>query len=255
MSKIHFGYVHHNPGNIRWNPRDKWQGLAQTIPAHAPPQPGRYDATLNGVRFVPNWDRTGVGFFVFDDATMGLRAIARTLITYQDKYGDRSIYDLFKRYAPPGDHANDPAAYAAHVAKLTGLPTPYSSVNAHEYRVLRAMLPAICRVETGMAPPYTDAQFDKALVLAGVSPPEKPITSTRTVKGAGTVTAGGVVNQGAADATDAAKDLGKATDAQWLVDLGNQLLPVLKWVGVALVVAGIAWIVWARLDDRRKGLR
>ncbi len=186
---------------------------------------------------------------------MGLRAVARTLITYQDRYGDKTIFDLFKRYAPPGDHANNPAAYAAHVARLTGNPNPHAVVNAHAYEILRAMLPAICKVETGQEPPYTDAQFDKALALAGVQPPEKPIANTRTVKGAGTVTIGGVANQAAADVADTVKDAGKAADAQWLVDMGNTLLPILKWAGLALVCAGVAWIVWARFDDRRKGLR
>lgn len=254
MAKTHFGYLHHNPGNIRWNTRDKWQGLAQQIPAEAPPIPGRYEKTSNGVRFVPAWDRTGVGFFVFTDATMGLRAIARTLITYQDKFGDRTMFELFNRYAPQGDHGNNPTAYANTIARSAGVGA-LDKIDAHDYRILRVMLPAICQLETGQKPPYTDAQFDQGLALSGVKPPEQPLSKSRTIKGASTVTAGAAANQAAADVADSAKDLGRSADASWMIDMGNALLPVLKWAGIALVCAGIGWIVWARIDDRNKGLR
>lgn len=61
MAKLPRGIRNNNPGNLEWG--DPWQGLDP-------------DGQAQDKRFV-----------VFKDPAMGIRAIARTLITYQDKYG------------------------------------------------------------------------------------------------------------------------------------------------------------------------
>jgi len=145
----HFGYQNHNPGNIRWNQTDKWQGLA--------PNP----------RYVPDWDKTGIGFFRFTAPEWGIRAVAKTLLTYKAKYGDDTLLELFTRYAPAGDGPNNPKRYAEFVGKQTGIEID-EAFDLSDRTVMRAILTAIFKMETGQEPPYSDSVYDKALDLAGL---------------------------------------------------------------------------------------
>lgn len=78
---------------------------------------------------------------------------------------------------------------------------------------------------------------------------ERKITESRTIAGQVAVTAGTV---GASAVELLTKDLQTAqTTLQPLVDMA----PVLKWAFVAVVLAGVALTVWARLDDWRNGRR
>lgn len=144
----HFGYANHNPGNIRWNARDQWQGLA--------PEP----------RYVPGWDKTGVGFFRFTAPEWGIRAVIKTLRTYRTKYGDRTLVQMFHRYAPSGDHANNPDAYAAFLGKQTGL-DPQQEPDLFDQDTVVKLLKAIFLIETGEKPPYEEEIYEKAYALAG----------------------------------------------------------------------------------------
>ena len=143
----HFGYANNNPGNIRWNERDKWQGLSV--------QP----------RFVPGWDKTGIGFFRFSVPEWGIRAVIKTLRTYQTKYGDRTLVQMFHRYAPFGDHANNPDAYAAFLSKQIGL-DPNAEPDLFDQETVTHLLKAIFLIETGEPPPYEKAVYEKAYALA-----------------------------------------------------------------------------------------
>ncbi|MDD3288789.1 MAG: structural protein P5, partial [Alphaproteobacteria bacterium] len=97
--------------------------------------------------------------------------------------------------------------------------------------------------------PYTGAQVDKALVLAGVEPTSKNLQHTRTVKGGKAATAA-TVGLGALEAAKEALD--PARDAlQTLVPY----LDVAKWLLLAITLIGIGVMIWARIDDNRKGLR
>ena len=144
----HFGYVNHNPGNIRWNTRDVWQGLA--------PNP----------RYVPAWDKTGIGFFRFTAPEWGMRAVAKTLLTYKSKYGDSTLYKLFSRYAPPGDGPNNPLTYAMFVGGQIQV-DPHEPIDLSDRAVMKAVMAAIFKMETGEQPPYEDHLYEKALDLAG----------------------------------------------------------------------------------------
>lgn len=103
MSKPHFGITNNNPGNIRWNERDRWQGLAENP------------------RYVPRWDSTRTGFFRFSEMRFGIRAAAKTLLWYQRVWGLDTLLKIFSRWAPVGDHANDPTAYARQAADFIGV--------------------------------------------------------------------------------------------------------------------------------------
>ena len=76
------GIRNNNPGNLR-RTDDPWQGLAET--------------------------QTDTEFFVFQSPIYGIRALARTLIKYQDKHRLCTIRQLIGRWAPNTE--NDTVAY------------------------------------------------------------------------------------------------------------------------------------------------
>ncbi|MDE1901002.1 MAG: structural protein P5 [Alphaproteobacteria bacterium] len=212
------GMRNNNPGNIRKS-KDPWQGLAE--------------------------QQTDADFFVFQSPIYGIRAIARTLITYQDKYGLQTVNDLIGRWAPPNE--NQTNAYVAEVVAKTGF-TASQSVNMHSYTDLKPVVKAIILQENGQQP-YTDAQIDKALVLAGVEPPVQNLQQSRTVKGGQTATAA-TVGVGVLEAVRESVD--PARDA--LLSIAPYLDGV-KWLLLSVTLIGIGVMIWARIDDRRKGLR
>jgi hypothetical protein len=212
------GIRNNNPGNIRKS-KDPWQGLAE--------------------------QQTDADFFVFQSPIYGIRALARTLITYQDKYGLGTVNAIINRWAPPNENKTD--AYISEVIAKTGF-TADQAVNMHSYADLKTVVTAIITQENGQQP-YTATQLDKALVLAGVEPPVQSLQQTRTVKGGQTATAA-TVGVGVLEAVRESVD--PARDA--LLSIAPYLDGV-KWLLLAVTLIGIAIIIWARIDDRRKGLR
>ena len=212
------GIRNHNPGNIRRN-GDPWQGLAE---------------------------RQGdVEFFTFKDPIYGIRALARTLIAYQDKHGLRSIRQIISRWAPPVE--NNTNAYVRAVAANTGLDAD-QILDMHRFEHLLPLAKAIIRHENGQQP-YTDTQLTKGLVLAGVEPEKPSLQATRTVKGGQAATAA-TAGLGVAEAVQ--QTLDPARDA--LVGL-VPYLETAKWLLLVNTLIGIGVMLWARIDDRRKGLR
>lgn len=221
------GVRNNNPGNIRKSD-DKWQGLAD--------------------------EQTDPAFFVFASEVYGVRALARLLINYQDRQGLRSIERIIGRYAPSNE--NDTEAYIATVSARSGLARD-ARLDLHSHAHLRPLIEAMIWVECRHA--YPAAVIDKALVLAGVEPPEQPLAKTRTVKGAQVAT----VATGAAGAITMAKEIGDAAGAVRdalgaagpFADLAGQVVRWSPLIFAGLALAGILYMVWARLDDRRRGLR
>lgn len=203
------GIRNNNPGNIRAG--DPWQGLD--------------DPASDGA------------FCRFKSPAYGIRAIARVLISYQDKHSLRTVRGIVGRWAPESE--NDTRAYIAHVADALNV-HPDTEIDVHDHAVMRPLVEVIILHECGTQP-YAASQIDKGLVLAGVEPPQKSLQASRTIKG------GQVASVGVAGTA--------------LSDAANQLAPLadysetLKWVFIGLTVAGIALTVWARIDDKNKGLR
>ncbi len=195
------GIRNHNPGNIDFNPKVKWQNLDD------PPTDGR--------------------FCRFKTAPDGIRALCRVLITYQDKRqaadGSKidTVREIVERWAPPVE--NDTSAYAAAVRRSLGLdgPEQEGEIDVHQYECMKPLVKAIIKHENGQQP-YTDAQI-----------------ATVGTAGAGSV---GVLVDQVKDAADQISPL--AYYSKWIM-LGF----------VALTMIGIGLTVWARYDDRRKGLR
>jgi hypothetical protein len=124
-----------NPGNLERN-EIKWHGLIQ---ANGEPR-----------------------FCVFDCAENGIRALARTLLTYQRKLGLNTVRAIIDRWAPPNE--NDTSAYVAHVASVlnVGEDTP---VNLEDDGVLEALTKAIIVHENGRCI-YSDAQIKQGVTEA-----------------------------------------------------------------------------------------
>ena len=170
------GIRRNNPGNIEWG--DPWQGLAD--PKDYPP------------------DR----FAAFVSAVYGIRALARTLITYYDKRkandGSKidSLQEIVERWAPAADN-NDVDAYARQLAKqLPGIGPKDEVLNLHDPVHLRAIVEGIILHENGRGPLktpntwYPAEVIDEALRRAGVV--AKPTATGAAAKAATPVAIGAV---------------------------------------------------------------
>ena len=119
------GIRNNNPGNLR--PGLPWQGIAGIDTA--PPDPP---------------------YLRFIDPEHGIRALVRTLVSYGDHHGIDTLAGVFERWAPASD-GNDPAGYAAAVAKAldreVGAP-----IDLYDPAILAALAAAITRQENGHGP-------------------------------------------------------------------------------------------------------
>lgn len=212
------GIRNNNPGNIRRN-GDPWQGLAE---------------------------RQGdVEFFTFKTPIYGIRALARTLIAYQDNHALRSIRQILNRWAPTNE--NNTPAYVRAVAAQTGFDAD-QTLDLHSFAHMKPLVEAIIRHENGQQP-YSDTQLTKGLVLAGVEPEASSLQKTRTVKGGQAATAA-TAGLGVVEAVQ--QTLDPARDA--LIGIAPYL-ETAKWLLLAVTLIGIGVMLWARIDDHRKGLR
>lgn len=237
------GFVSNNPLNISYRPQDKWQQLDE--PPHDDPPRGMTKLCR------------------FTNPVYGIRAGARQLIANQDRHGCTTVEDQITKWAPPPKKAprdrNHTTEYIKFVAEAMGV-GPTDEIDVHQYDTLRPMIEAMIDFENkGTSHPYSNAQIDKALVLAGVEPPQKPLAKTGTIKGA-QVAAGGLglstVSALAEQAHDIADPVtGVASAFRAIMVSLKPLAPYLLWAAVAAGLAGLLWIGWRRMEDRKLGLR
>lgn len=219
------GIRNHNPGNLRWG--DPWQGL------------------------VPAKRRTDKAFCQFVSAAYGIRALSRTLITYQDKYGLRTVRQIISRWAPASE--NDAQAYVQVVARQIGRGAD-DQLDMQSYRDLRAVTEAIIRHENGrgiLSTPnawYDSQTINKGLALAGIEPSKKaagPVPVTRETIGA-TATGG----MGIAQIADVLPQVSDAINqANGHLTSGSA---VRMGIGVTLVAIAI-FIAWAQIRRHQAG--
>lgn len=209
------GIRNNNPGNLE-RTTDPWQGLKKV--------------------------QTDPRFFEFESAKWGIRALARTLITYQDKHGLNTVRKIISRWAPPNE--NDTRRYISVVCDRMAV-SPDTVIDVHEYGCANPLVQAIIKHENGVQP-YPQSVIDAGLVLAGIEPPApEPLAKTATVKG----------SQIAAGATGLGLVAEVVREAEPALPLLQSLLEWAPWVVGALVLGGVAWILWDRIQDRRLGLR
>lgn len=103
-------------------------------------------------------------FAVFDSPEYGFRALVKTLLTYQRKYGLLTVRSIIYRWAPPKE--NDTAAYAADVAKALGV-APTAVVRVDDPQVAFQLAKAIARHENG-GHFWGDETIRDGVELAGV---------------------------------------------------------------------------------------
>ena len=128
------GIRNHNPGNIELG--TDWDGLSEV--------------------------QTDGRFCQFDDPVYGIRAMARILKTYSNRYGINTIYNAIARWAPPFE--NDTKSYAAFVASYVNVDMD-DVIDIGSDEVLCSMLPAMIKMENGVMP-YDYSQIKKGVSLA-----------------------------------------------------------------------------------------
>lgn len=98
-----------------------------------------------------SWEgQTGVddgNFAQFGSMEAGLAAADKNLQTYGTKYGINTVAGVINRWAP-GSDGNDPASYAATVAKTLGV-EPNAQIDLTDPQVRQGMLKAMAQVELG----------------------------------------------------------------------------------------------------------
>lgn len=220
------GIRNNNPGNIdRGN--SKWQGLAA--------------------------DQTGDSrFAVFKDATWGIRALAVTLITYQDKHKIETIRGIINRWAPPVE--NDTNAYVNAVALACDVSAD-EAVNVHNYSVMCPLAEAIIRHENGKGPLatpntwYERATIDTGLQRAGVVKPAALVASVPVTKE--TIAATGTAGLGVAQIADVAPQVIAAMNSQQ-----DQLTSgsyVRMFIGVATILVAV-YIAYSQVKKHQAGV-
>ena len=141
------GIRNYNPGNLDRVAGTRWQGQAR--------------------------EQKDSRFVTFLDPVWGIRAIARVLITYQDKRrasdGSRidSVREVIERWAPA--HENDTGAYAKHVAKALGIGPDDESLDVYDYLTMRTLVLAIIRHENGPGPLPGGLWYGEPLIADGLA--------------------------------------------------------------------------------------
>lgn len=228
------GIRNNNPGNIRVGA--PWQGL------------------------MPRADMTEAqaaesSFCVFSSPKWGIRAIAVTLITYQDKRladdGSKidTIREIIYRWAPPVE--NKSASYAEHVAVIASIGLD-DRLDVRDYATMRGLVEGIITHENGVQP-YDDVTIREGLKAAGVEVPVKPLAQSRTIK-ATQVTAGSVVVSAVASAAPSVlPDILHQAQAQLQPLVG--LSDIIKYAFIAVALAGCAVVAWERIRASREGVQ
>lgn len=127
------GIRNNNPGNLENNGID-WLGLADS--------------------------QTDPRFYRFSKPVYGIRAMARTLKTYYEKYGINTVEGIINRWAPSFE--NNTSAYASHVAHKLGVSVD-DEIIVTAY--IRPLIEAIIKHENGQQP-YPQKLIEQGVALA-----------------------------------------------------------------------------------------
>lgn len=114
------GVRNRNPGNIDYSPANRWQGQLKPDPA------------------------IEKRFARFDSPENGIRAMGKLLLTYQRKYGLRTVKAIIDRWAPYVE--NDTMAYI-HAVEVSSDTLPDAEVDLTKPWVMRGIVRAIIHHE------------------------------------------------------------------------------------------------------------
>lgn len=121
-SNLPRGYRNNNPLNLRISP-NRWLGKVT--------------------------DNTDGTFEQFSEMKYGYRAAIKTIQTYINKYGCRTLEQIISRWAPANE--NNTAAYIANVSHRTGF-APSATIDPHSRTQLTALVAAMSVSENGSTP-------------------------------------------------------------------------------------------------------
>lgn len=220
------GIRNQNPGNIR-KTKIAWKGKA-------PSSDGEFEQ--------------------FISPEMGIRAIAKDLLTGYRR-GDDTVAKIIAAWAPPSE--NNTAAYVKTVAAHVGV-LPDQVIDVDSWAIMRPLVEAIIRVENGDPSKYGQARWyepeviRRALFDAGVyGVPGERARASVEAKGAVATTAStagvGTIEM-VYDALDKLEPI-KAT----LIEIAPAV-SVVKYLLLALSVAGAALVIYGLVQKFRKGL-
>jgi hypothetical protein len=91
-------------------------------------------------------------FATFATPAAGLAAADKNLVSYAKNHNINTIQGVIDRWAPKGDGANDPKAYAATVAADLGV-APDAKINLTDPKVRQNLLASMAKVEAGGSSP------------------------------------------------------------------------------------------------------
>ncbi|WP_119304972.1 structural protein P5 [Dongia deserti] len=136
MSEVPRGLRNNNPGNIRHS-SIIWMGQSDEQP-----------------------DKS---FVHFEAPKYGIRALYKTLRTYQLKHGLKTIAAMIARWAPPSE--NDTGSYARAVAQACGVGVDDQVDVIGNKALTEKMVAAIIHHENGQQP-FSGAEIRAAMELA-----------------------------------------------------------------------------------------
>lgn len=241
------GIRNNNPGNIEWGAH--WQGL------------------------INKSDATDQRFAQFKSPAYGIRALAVTLITYQDKRraDDGSpidtVQEAITRWAPPDDKfkksaapdKNPTNAYAKFVANCISdvcgeKVSQFDIIDFHDYKTLFGMVSGMIRYETGTGQLknintwYPDEVINEGLRRAGVVKPAQSVmgipmsTETKAAGGVAALGLGQLADVAPSVMDEMTRNHDDITSGDW-VRIG---------FGVASIIVGII-IAWNQVKRHRAG--
>lgn len=231
------GIRNNNPGNLEWG--SPWQGL------------------------VPPNKRTDSRLAQFTDAAFGIRALATTLITYQDKRRAEdgspidTVFEAISRWAPKKE--NDTLSYAnavaAAVSRTTGRKvTIHDVLDFHDHDVMFGLVSEIINHENGKGPLdnentwYSDDVVNEGLRRAGIVVKKKTVAGVPVTKE--TAAAGGAAVIGVGQIADVLPQVSAA------IDKSQDNLTSGDWMRIILGVAtvGVAvYLAYAQIKKLRAG--
>lgn len=212
-TKLTLGLRNKNPGNIRHNPANKWQGL--------------------------DWEKSGE-FCCFESYAYGIRAMAMLIIKYQDSYGLNTIKGIINRWAPPSE--NDTDSFIKFVRDEMGF-DPGQTINAHDFHDLKSLIKAITIRESSwdVIKVIPDSDYDLGLRMAGVTPPNKPISKSREIQaGAGAI--------GFLGLSQYINEI-----ERWVYSIRGFNLNLPAWVFPVGIGILVAFMMWRRWQKKKRG--
>lgn len=125
--------------------------------------PGNIDRHDGTIWMGQSPDQSGDARFVcFGKPEYGIRALAKTLLTYFNTHRLNTVQKIVNRWAPPNE--NDTRAYVNHVAAQVKV-LPDTVIDVTRRDTLRALVTAIIQHENGRCD-YSDEIINKGVQLA-----------------------------------------------------------------------------------------